>query len=458
MGSEHDADDWASDEFGDANLGDARLSRRLVVLARRLASSPQVSLPQSLRPAELKAAYRFFDNEQIDTNSVLAPHITQTLGRMNQVPVVLAIQDTTEFNLSHLRATEGLGYVTGDNGRGFLMHSLLAVTPEGLPLGVLGMKTWARPNEKLGSKYQRKSRAIHDKESIKWIEGIEHLAALKSRCPGTQLVGIGDRESDVYEFFAAERPAGVDWLIRAAWNRRARHPQGYLWQVVLATSPAGHTELQVPARGARVQRTARLTLRYAPVRLRPPKARASQLCELDVFAIHVIEEDPPAGVEALEWMLLSSVPTTSPQQAFERLAWYARRWTIETWHRVLKSGCSIEARQFGTLDRFVRATALFAVVAWRILYTTLLARLDGELPCEVVLQAVEWRALYCRVHRSTRPPDRVPSLAQAALWIASLGGYLNRRNDPPPGPTVMWRGFLALYEITEMYRIFRQDE
>lgn len=132
-------------------------------------------------------------------------------------------------------------------------------------------------------------------------------------------------------------------------------------------------------------------------------------------------------------MLLTSVPTQSPKQAPERLQWHARRWTIETWHRVPKSGCRIEARQFGTLERFVRATSLFTVIAWRILYTTLLARIDSDLPCEVVLQPVEWRALYCRVHRITRPPDKAPSLGQTVTWIAILGGYLNRHNDPPPG-------------------------
>ncbi|GJG94966.1 IS4 family transposase [Cupriavidus pauculus] len=385
MAIEDDTTDWASEEFAQANFGDARLSYRLIALARQLAASPHTSLPQALAPAELKAAYRFFDNDQVDTDGVLAPHIAQTLHRMEQLPVVLAIQDTTEFNLTHLHATQGLGYCTGGNERGFMMHSLLAVSPEGLPLGVLGMKTWARTEAAKRSAVQRKSRPIHEKESIKWIEGLAHLSALKSRCAQTRLVGVGDRESDVYELFAAKRPQGVDWLVRAAWNRRVRDPQDYLWQTVLNTPTAGHTELLIPARGTRTQRTARLTVRYAPVRLRPPKLRASQLPELDVFAIHVIKEHAPAGIEPLEWMLLSSVPTHSPEQALERLAWYARRWTIETWHRVIKSGCRIEARQFGTLERFERATSLFAVIAWRILYTTLLARIDGDLPCEVVL-------------------------------------------------------------------------
>ncbi|HUL87942.1 MAG TPA: IS4 family transposase [Pseudolabrys sp.] len=458
MASEDDIDDWAATEFGSANLGDVRLTRRLVALARRLACSPHGSFPQSLKAAELKGAYRFFDNTRVDTDGVLAPHIAQTLDRMRQVPVVLAVHDTTEFNLTHLRGTEGLGYVSGTFLRGFMMHSMLAVTPEGLPLGVLGMKTWVRPDEEFGKKHRRKTRSIDEKESVKWLEGLEHLSALKTRCAQTRLVAVGDRESDLYELFSTERPEGVDWLIRASVNRCASHPEGYLWQSVLATSPLGHTDLLVPARGNQPQRTARLTLRCKTVRLQPPKARARYLPETDVFAVHAIEDSPPPDIEPLEWMLLSSVPTASLEDVLERLSWYARRWTIESWHRVLKSGCQIEARQFCNLDRFVRATALFAVIAWRILYATLLARVDANLSCEVLLQPVEWQALYCHSHHTTKPPRQAPTLQQAVLWIAMLGGYLNRKHDRPPGPTVMWRGFLVLHEVSKMYQLFRQNE
>lgn len=294
MVDENETDNWASAEFGEADLGDARLAQRLVALARRLACSPQGSFPQSLKPAELKAAYRFFDNTQVDTNGILAPHIAQTLDRMRQVPVVLAIQDTTEFNLSHLPATEGLGRGTGNNEQSFMMHSLLAVTPDGLPLGVLGMKTWVRPEAVFGKSAPAVTRPIEQKESVKWLEGLEHLAALKARCEQTRFVCVGDRESDLYELFSAERPAAVDWLIRATHNRVARHPQGYLWETVLATTPVGHIELRVPTRGKLPQRIARLTLRCTSVRLQSPRSRASRrsLPEVDVFAIHAIEDSP----------------------------------------------------------------------------------------------------------------------------------------------------------------------
>ncbi|MGH8783830.1 MAG: IS4 family transposase [Cupriavidus necator] len=458
MPSIDDNADWADTEFGAANLGDARLTSRLVALARRLASSPDCAFPRSLNSAELKAAYRFFDNPQVDTDGVLAPHIAQTLRRMTQVPVVLAVQDTTEFNLTHLKATEGLGYGTGNNSRGFMLHSLLAVTPEGLPLGVLGMKTWVRPDAQLGKKQQRKHRPIADKESVKWLEGIGHMGALKARCPDAKMVCIGDRESDIYELFVAERPAGVEWLIRAASDRRTTNPEHCLWEAVTATTPLGETELQVPAQGNQPRRIARLTLRCTPVRLRAPQRPSPGLTEVEVYAIHALETRPPADIEPLEWMLLSSVPTNTFEDTLERLGWYARRWTIESWHRVLKSGCSIEKRQFGNLDRFIRSTALFAVISWRIMYATLLGRADPELSCEVLLQPDEWRALYSRTHRTSKPPPVTPSLGDVVLWIAKLGGYLNRKHDHPPGPTVMWRGFLVLHEITEMYRIFKQNE
>jgi hypothetical protein len=451
--------DWALEEFGKAELGDARRAKRLVALARRLAKSPHCSLPQSLAPAELKAAYRFFDNEEVDTNGILAAHIHQTLVRMHQIPVVLAVQDTTEYNLTHLPATTGLGYCSHKEVRGFFMHSMLALTPEGLPLGVLGLKTWARPLEQLGKRAQRRELPVQEKESAKWIDGLNQASALKRYCPDTSVVSVCDREADVYDLFVAERGAGVEWLVRAAWNRGVDHPDKYLWEAMQSVTAMGTTALHVPARKGVPERTTELVLRCAPICIRVPRSRRGKgLADVSVYAIWAIETHPPKGVEPIEWMLLTSVPTHTVEDALERLSWYARRWTIETWHRVLKSGCQIEARQFGDVQRFMRATALFAVVSWRILYATLLGRLDADISCEVLLQRFEWEALYCRTHGSTTPPPQPPTLGQAVLWIAKLGGYLGRTRDRPPGTTVLWRGFLALHETAQMYLIFRKNE
>ncbi|WP_250523619.1 MULTISPECIES: hypothetical protein [unclassified Caballeronia] len=137
--------------------------------------------------------------------------IGRTLERMREGSVVLAVQDTTDFNLTHLHATEGLGHCAGHNHRGFMMHSMLAVTPEGLPLGVLGMKTWTRTPEERGKGELRRRRTIREKESAKWLEGLEHLSTLKAHCPQTHCIGICDREGDIYDVFKADRPAGVNF-------------------------------------------------------------------------------------------------------------------------------------------------------------------------------------------------------------------------------------------------------
>ncbi len=451
--------DWAINEFGTADLGDARRTARLVALGRQLAKSPHCSFPQSLSQAELKAAYRFFDNEDIDTDGILAPHVEQTLARLGDVPVVLAIQDTTEYNLTHLPATAGLGYCSDKRVKGFLMHSMLAVTPEGLPLGVMGMKTWVRPEAELGKKVVRKKVPVEMKESVKWIEGLNHMMTLKAHCPATRMVGVCDRESDLYDVFVTERESGVDWLVRASWNRRVNHDEGYLWEAMQAVPLLGSTCLHLPGRGAQPERTAHMELRCAPIRIRKPShSKLKGRKEVEVYAIWAIESVPPKGQDPVEWMLLTSVPTTNMDEALERLAWYARRWTIETWHRVLKSGCQIEARQFGDVERFMRATALFAVIAWRILYATLLGRLDADISCEVLLQRFEWQALYCRTHGTTKLPKKPPTLGDAVLWIAKLGGYLGRTNDRPPGTTVMWRGFHALHESAQIFLIFQKND
>lgn len=451
--------DWAVNEFGAAELGDARRTARLVELARQLAKNPHYSLPQALSNAELKAAYRFFDNDEIDTDGLLSSHIGQTIGRMCSVPVVLAIQDTTEFNLSHLPATTGLGYGSNNRVRGYLMHSMLAITPDGLPLGVMGMKTWVRDDAEFGKKSKRKALPIEEKESYKWLEGMQHMDALSVHCPQTQLVTVCDREADLYDLFVVSRQPATQWLVRAAWNRRVAHDEGYLWEAMESQGILGVTTLRIPARDKKSERNARMLIRCGSIKIRPPVSRRDkQLRDIEVDAVWAIEEEPPEGCEAVEWMLLTSLPTKTLEAAIEKLAWYARRWTIETWHRVLKSGCRIEARQFGDVERFERATALYAVIAWRILYVTLLGRLDADVSCEVLLQRFEWQALYCRANGTTKLPKQAPTLGQAVLWIAKLGGYLGRKNDRPPGATVLWRGFAALHEAVQMFLIFRQNE
>lgn len=448
---------WAEEEFGAAALGDVRRTARLVQLASALGAQPQASVPQATEDSALrKAAYRFFGNQYIQAEAVLASHVQSTQRRMQAVPVVLAVQDTTLLDYSHAPATTGLGPLASAKQQGLVVHTTLALTPDHVPLGLLQQQVWARDPD-VRRAQDHKTRPLAEKESQKWLTSLEAVIAARAACPDTQFVSVGDREADVYDLFLVDRPVGVDLLIRAAQDRNVEGPDSYLW-ATMATAPVAATvEVQLGDRGGQPARLAELTVRWREVTLRPPKHRAHEhLPSVTVWAVWAIERSPPPDTEPVAWLLLTTVPITSTDAALERLAWYAARWGIEVWHKVLKSGCQIEQKQLGTAFRLTTCLTLYSVIAWRILYATMLARAVPDAPCTVLLDADEWQGLWCRIHRVAVAPATPPSLRQAVRWIGQLGGFLGRRGDGEPGVKAMWTGFQRLVDIAEMYRIMHQ--
>ena len=448
---------WAVTEFAEAELGDLRRTQRLVELATALAQRPGASLPEACgEPAMLKAAYRFFDNAAIEPQNLLDSHIDATLTRLAPIPLVLAVQDTTALDWTAHPATTGLGPLGHATQRGLLVHTTLAFTPERMPLGVLAQQVWARDPDALGKRATRKQRPITEKESQKWLTSVEAVWAARDACPQTQFVSIGDREADVYDLLARERPPGVELLIRAAWDCCVTQPEHYVWATVAASPVAATLTLQVPRRGARVARTATLTVRWCPLTLCPPRHRKRErLSAVPLWAVQALEEGPVAGTEPIEWLLLTTCAVHTTAEAIERVDWYACRWGVEVWHRILKSGCRIEARQLETAARLQRCLPLYSVIAWRIFYATMLGRVVPDAPCTVLLELEEWQALYCAIHHTPIPPPEPPSLRQAVHWIAQLGGFVGRRGDGEPGAMVLWRGLQHLADLTTMYCIMR---
>lgn len=450
--------DWAQVEFGAAELGDARRAERLVELARVLAERPEASLPQALaNGAALKAAYRFFDNADIAHEKILASHVASSLNRLKEHKVVLAVQDTTFIDYSGHAHTQGLGPMHDKGGWGMLCHGTLAFTPSRLPLGVLGLRLWARDPKQPRRRTTRRKRPIKDKESYKWIDSVEAVAALKAQLPNTRVVSVADRESDVFEFFTAVRALGVDVLTRAAWDRNVTGPEDKLFPMLAAAPVVAHKLLAVPASGKRHARTARLEIRTCALTLESPMNGTGRGLEpIALWGVWAYEPNPPAGVEPLDWKLLTSVPVISADDALERMEWYAARWSIEQWHKVLKSGCRIEQRQLESFDRLSRLLTVYAVIAWRILYATMLARLVPNMACTAILNDDEWQALYCRINHCPVPPATAPPLRQAIRWIAQLGGFMERASDGEPGTQTLWQGFQELIPMTEMYRIMKK--
>jgi hypothetical protein len=307
----------------------------------------------------LKGAYRFFANDAIEPHDVLDSHIEATYHRLHHVPVVLAVQDTTEVDWTSHPAMRGLGPLGPRACQGLLVHSTLAFTPERLPLGLLAQQVWARAPDDVGKRTRRKQLPISQKESQKWLTSLAAVCQARDGCPQSRLLSIGDREADVYDLLAAARPEGVEVLIRAAWDRCVQAPERQVWATVEAHPVVEHLRLQVPRRGPQPGRDATLALRWCPLTLRPPQHRKAEgLPAGALWAVQVQEVAPPAGVEPREWLLLTTVAVQTVADAIERVTWYACRWGMAVWHRILQSGCRIEARQLGTAERLHRCLTL----------------------------------------------------------------------------------------------------
>lgn len=453
-------DRWAAVEFGEADLGDRRRRDRLVRIASALARRPSESLPKAANGDEsaLKGIYRFFDNDCVEHKTILDGHIRATIERIRAVETVLAVQDSTEVYWTH--GAVGLGGVRSGKGgprEGCVVHTTLAMTPERVPLGLVHQQLLNRLNApRMGDHRQR---PIEDKESHKWLTSLAAVCEVHAACPDVHLVSVGDSEADVYELFLVERPPNVDLLIRAQSNRRVAHPESLLWHALEVVDVGATVDVSVGRRDGRPARIASLTVRWRQVTLTAPRRPAgTKLPPVTVWALLSREESPPEDVEPIVWLLLTTLPIDTPADALRCLAWYACRWSIEVWHKVLKSGCQIEARELQTADRLFRCLAVYSVVAWYVLYATMLARLVPDEPCTLLLEDAQWQALYCITHATPHPPTQPPPLRDAIRWIAKLGGFLDRAGDGDPGISSLWSGFQRLSDMTLMFRALRPNQ
>ena len=457
-----DGDEWAQNEFGGAYLGDRRLGNRLVSSARAMAQHPGVpfSSVEKGNWAAVKGFYRFIDHPEdaeVTPEAILAPHQQRTVQRMMAQPLVLCIQDGSDLNFSGLAECRGLGRIgtnqTGAASQGLHLHSMLAVTPEGLPLGVLDARFQAPLPRSKEDTRQARAIPIEEKTTFNWILGLRKCVALGAELPDTRLVCVMDREADFFELFDEQRrQSRVDLLVRAKHDRLLEDNQKY-FETVRKSPAQGQLQIPVPRQSSRPkktgqqakdghpQRLAEVSLRYLRIELPPPEHMKNKV-PIPVWVVHVREELPPEGAKPLEWFLLTTGAIGSVEEAAERLRWYTLRWRIEDWHRVLKSGCRIERLAFETGERLKRAVAINLVIAWRVMLMTLLGREGPSLSAEVLFSDLEIRVLHAFARQ--RKLDGPSTLGVAVGLVARLGGYLARRKDPPPGHEVMWRGFAML--------------
>jgi hypothetical protein len=445
---------WAFEELSTANFGDKRFNRRYARIVATKASAPGRSIPQAFGDwANTKGCYRFLGSEKVTAEKILAPHQDRTRQRTAEHKVVLAVQDTSSLDFTSRKKTAGLGYLQGEFHRGIMMHTALAVIPHGEVLGILAQQSWIRPPEEYGKKHQRKAQPTSAKETQRWLD--VQRAAIAAVAAETHVIVIADREADFYEFFASDRPAHADVLIRLTHNRRVDGEIKHLREAIEAAPEAGRMTVSIGRANERAPRSAELRVSYQPVRVQAPVGRKMDSVPSSVALTVILarEINAPAGESPIEWLLLTSLCVDSLATAITCIGYYSQRWLIERFHYTLKSGCAIEDLQLESADRLQKALALLSVVAWRLMWLLYHSRVHPEESSESFLQPHEWQLLYAKEHRGKPMPRTPPTVKQAVLWIAKLGGFLARKGDGDPGIKTLWRGLLRLNDMAETWKL-----
>jgi hypothetical protein len=431
------------------------------MLVKRLSEGLGETIPMACQDwAGTKAAYRFFANERVSEAEILAGHFQATRDRFQATSgTALVLHDTTELSFQR-ENKQAIGMTTrtygkGPDGRprlhtvcGILLHSSLVVTAEGLPLGLTAVKAWTRKKFKgcnaLKKKINPTRVPIEEKESVRWLENLRQSTALledPQRC-----VHIGDRESDIYELFCEAQSIGTHFLVRTCVDRLAGDGTHTIADELREVRVKGVHRIAVrDAQGHRAE--AVLEIRYRQIRVRPPIGKQQRYAAMTLYVIHAHERGRAKGRKRIEWKLMTDLPVTSRAEAIEKLEWYAARWKIETFHKILKSGCKAENARLRTADRLLRLLAVFCILSWRIFWMTMVNRSVASAPPAAVFTSMEQRLLDHLV--PDRAPDRTGKkpLSAYITKVARLGGYLARASDPPPGNIVMWRGLSRFTDI-----------
>lgn len=449
-------------ELDGIDLGDERLNRRSRKVLEALAVNPQASVNAACQGwSETIAAYRLFDNPAVEPEKILAPHLAATRQRIQAQPVVLIVQDTTELDFTS-HPPKDARCLNKSHRFGLYDHTSLAVTPQGVCLGVVGEEQFDRTPESLGQADERGNWPIEDKESFRWLTGYWRASLLAAECPGTQIISVADSEADIYDIFvdAQEQATPAEFLIRAKENRSTPEPDPN-------AGPAAYRKVkdEVRASAVRVRRTlslsptprraareARLEIRALRVTVKPPHAR-SGLPQVTYNVVLVEEVDGPGDGSDVHWLLITTLPITTTAEIERVIDYYKSRWLIEVYFRTLKTGCRVEEIQLETLHRLKNCLAFYKIIAWRVLHVTHLQRVQPDASCETAFEKAEWEPTW-RIVKQQAPPQRPPSLAEFLPLLAELGGYNNRPGEPPPGPQTLWTGLRRMLDFALAWQAF----
>jgi len=449
-------------ELEGIDLGDKRLNRRSGSILEALAANPQASINSACEGwGDTLAAYRFFKNNSIEPDQILQPHVEATQRRIKDHSVVLIVQDTTELDFS-LHPPDDAKCLNKEDRFGLYDHTHLAVTPEQLCLGVVGVEEFDRTPESLGKAKERATLPIEQKESLRWLTGYRLASRLAGETPATQIVSVADREADIYDIFmeAEQHPTPADFIIRAKIERCTleRDPDSGPAAYRKVRDEVSDSELrtmrtiELPQTPKRKARQAELEIRAIEVVVKPPHARSS-LPSVTYHVVLVEEVNGPGDGTEVSWLLITSLPIDSVKEILRVIDYYVARWTVEVYFRVLKTGCRVEEIQLETMHRIKNCLAFYRIIAWRVMYLTHLNRECPSLPCDVVFADYEWMSVW-KVTTKEEIPDTPPPLSEFMPLLTRLGGYNNRPGEPAPGPQTVWVGIRRMCDFATAWLAF----
>jgi len=398
------------------------------------------------------------ENEAVTLEGLYAPSTQAAVEASRARETVLAISDTTSLNFTNHRATSGLGPIAAEvEVQGFLLHSTIVLRRDGVPLGLLRQQAWVRDPGEYGKRHKRKERRLEEKESYRWVETVEEGSLFFDTLEEEErplLIHVFDREGDIHEVFQTVEDTGEGCVIRSSWNRKVDGPNQYLHDTVMKSVVLGRRRIEVPRKQGERKRKATVEYRACTLTLDPREKHSKSRRRLQVNVVAVTEVEPPQGIKKpLQWILVTTLPIDTLEEALEVVRIYKLRWRIEEYHLILKSGCGAEKLQFETAKRLMKMLAILAAVALRLLALTYHARIEPDLPCTEILAEDEWRALVTGIQG--KPPSRKarpPTMRQAILWIGKLGGHVGRKSDGMPGVRTLWRGWQDLQLLATMYQ------
>jgi len=450
---------WAESEFGGARLGDRRRSERLVKMAEGLARCPSGTLPQVFPEwRDLKAAYGFLARPDLPYAEIQTPHWAQTRAFCAQPGEYLIIEDTMELDYTGHPAALELGFIGDGRGRGFAVHSSLAVRvegwtveerPQGTALGLVAQQCLCPAPAPEGEK--RSQRPYRARASQRWAV---ELVAMGQPPAGSRWIYIADRECDIYEPIRQCLWQGLDFIIRSCQDRRLdQEGQEHLRAAVAQAPILGLMTVELRARPGQAARTPIVTLRSRAMDLVGPWRPGGQQPGFTVNVLEARETDAPAGVEPLHWILLTSLPCGSLQEARRVVGRYATRWLIEEYHKAVQSGTQVETSQLEHRHELENLIAILAVVAVRLLNTKLLARAHPQESVPAKEFGPEALAIL-----SAKYGEPEGGWTYGSLWvaIARLGGFLARKHDGMPGWQTAWRGWQRLMTMCQGLEILNK--